>query len=208
MKAILGIKIGMTQIFSEEGQAIPVTVIQAGPCVVVQTKTVNTDGYNAIQVGFGEQKESRFNKPLKGHFNKAKVKPLRYLREFRIDNVEDYKVGQEIKVDVFQEGDRVDVSGITKGKGFAGAIKRLGFHRGPESHGSKYHRRTGALGALGPSRVFKGRQLPGRMGSDKVTVQNLQVVKVDPERNLLLVKGAVPGPRKGLLTIKASVKSK
>lgn len=208
MKAILGRKIGMTQIFTDEGQAVPVTVIEAGPCVVVQTKTAETDGYEAIQVGFGEQKEARLNQPQKGHFTKANVKPVRYLKEFKLDKAAEYKPGQEIKVDVFNEGDQVDVSGITKGKGFAGAIKKHGFQRGPMSHGSKYHRGPGSLGALGPNRVFKGRKLPGRMGSDKVTVQNLQVVKVDPERNLLLVKGSVPGPRKTLLTIKASVKSK
>jgi large subunit ribosomal protein L3 len=208
MKAILGRKIGMTQIFNEEGKAVPVTVIQAGPCVVVQTKSAKTDGYEAIQVGYEEQKESRVVKPLKGHFSKAQVKPLKFLREFRLENAAEYKVGQEIGVDVFQEGDKVDVSGISKGKGFQGTIKKHNFQRGPMAHGSKYHRRTGSLGALGPNRVFKGRKLPGRMGSDKVTVQNLQVVKVDKERNLLLVKGSVPGPNKALLTIKASVKSK
>lgn len=208
MKAILGRKIGMTQIFSEEGKAVPVTVIQAGPCMVVQTKTAKTDGYEAIQVGFGDQKESKITKPLKGHFAKAQVKSLKFLREFRLENAADYKVGQEIGVDVFQEGDKVDVSGISKGKGFAGSIKRHNFHRGPMAHGSKYHRGSGSLGAVGPNRVFKGRKLPGRMGSDKITVQNLQVVKVDKERNLLLVKGAVPGPKKALLTIKASMKSK
>ena len=207
-KAILGTKIGMTQIFSEEGKAIPVTVIEAGPCIVTQVKGNETDGYNAIQVGFRLQKENRTSKPMKGHFSKAQVKPMRVLREFRVDNSADYKVGQEIKADVFSAGDQVDVSGISKGKGFAGAIKRHNFGRGPMSHGSKYHRRTGSLGALGPNRVFKGRKLPGRMGSDKITVQNLQVVKVDLERNLILVKGAVPGPRKALLTIKTSVKSK
>ncbi|KJS22779.1 MAG: 50S ribosomal protein L3 [Clostridiaceae bacterium BRH_c20a] len=208
MKALLGRKIGMTQIFNEEGKAVPVSVIQAGPCVVIQTKTAKTDGYEAIQVGFGAQKESRVIKPLKGHFTKAQVKPLRFLREFRLNNASEYKVGQEIGVDVFEAGEQVDVSGISKGKGFAGAIKRHNFSRGPMAHGSKYHRRTGSLGALGPNRVFKGRKLPGRMGNDKITVQNLQIVKVDKERNLLLIKGAVPGPKKALLTIKASVKSK
>ena len=198
----------MTQIFNEEGKAVPVSVIQAGPCVVIQTKTAKTDGYEAIQVGFGAQKESRVIKPLKGHFTKAQVKPLRFLREFRLNNASEYKVGQEIGVDVFEAGEQVDVSGISKGKGFAGAIKRHNFSRGPMAHGSKYHRRTGSLGALGPNRVFKGRKLPGRMGNDKITVQNLQIVKVDKERNLLLIKGAVPGPKKALLTIKASVKSK
>jgi len=208
MKALLGRKIGMTQFFNEEGKAIPVSVIQAGPCVVIQTKTAKTDGYEAIQVGFGAQKESRVIKPLKGHFTKAQVKPLRFLREFRLNNASEYKVGQEISVDVFEAGEQVDVSGISKGKGFAGAIKRHNFSRGPMAHGSKYHRRTGSLGALGPNRVFKGRKLPGRMGNDRITVQNLQIVKIDKERNLLLIKGAVPGPNKALLTIKASVKSK
>lgn len=208
MKALLGRKIGMTQIFSEEGKAIPVTVIQAGPCIVVQTKTTKNDGYEAIQVGFGEQKDSRVIKPLKGHFAKAQVKPLRFLREFRLENAADYKVGQEIGVDIFQEGDKVDVSGTTKGKGFQGSIKKNNFSRGPMAHGSKYHRGSGSLGAVGPNRVFKGRKLPGRMGGNKVTIQNLQVVKVDKERNLLLVKGAVPGPNKALVTIKASAKSK
>jgi len=208
MKALLGRKLGMTQIFNEEGKAVPVTVIQAGPCVVVQTKTAKTDGYEAIQVGFGEQKESRVIKPLKGHFTKAQVKPLRFLREFRLENAADYKVGQEIGADIFQAGDQVDVSGISKGKGFAGGIKRHNFSRGPMAHGSKYHRRSGSLGALGPNRVFKGRKMPGRMGFDKVTVQNLQIVKVDKERNLILVKGAIPGPKKALVTIKASVKSR
>lgn len=208
MKALLGKKIGMTQIFDANGKAVPVTVIQAGPCVVVQTKTEKSDGYEAIQVGYGQQKESRVNKPLKGHFSKGQLKPLRYLKEFRLESAADYKVGQEISVDIFAEGDQVDVSGISKGKGFAGAIKRHNFNRGPMAHGSKYHRRPGSLGALGPNRVFKGRKLPGRMGTDKVTVQNLQVVKVDKERNLILVKGSVPGPKKALLTIKQSVKGK
>ncbi|MFZ5942529.1 MAG: 50S ribosomal protein L3 [Bacillota bacterium] len=208
MKALLGKKVGMTQIFDEQGKAIPVTVIEAGPCVVVQTKTAKTDGYEAIQVGFDQQKETRVNKPLKGHFTKGQVKPLRYLKEFRLENADEYKVGQELKVDVFAEGDQVDVSGISKGKGFAGGIKRHNFHRGPMAHGSKYHRRPGSLGAKGNNRVFLGRKLPGRMGAEKVTVQNLQIVKIDKERNLLLIKGSVPGPRKTLVTIKASVKSK
>lgn len=208
MKALLGRKLGMTQVFSADGKAIPVTVIQVGPCTVVQTKTTQTDGYEAIQVGFGEQKEARVSKPLKGHFTKAQVKPLRVLREFRLEKAADYKVGQEIAIDIFEEGEYVDVSGISKGKGFAGSIKRHNFSRGPMSHGSHYHRGTGSLGAKGNNRVFKGRKLPGRMGSEKVTLQNLQVVKVDKERNILLVKGAVPGPKKALLTIKASTKSK
>ncbi|NMA01973.1 MAG: 50S ribosomal protein L3 [Clostridia bacterium] len=207
-KAILGTKIGMTQIFGEDGKAIPVTVIQAGPCVVTQVKNNETDGYNAVQVGYKEQKESRINKPLKGHFAKGQIKPVKFLREFRVENSADFKVGQEIKADIFNVGDKVDVTGISKGKGFAGPMKKHGFGRGPETHGSRYHRRTGSLGAVGPQRVFKGSKLPGRMGTDRITVQNLQVVKVDAERDIILVKGAVPGPNKALLTIKTSVKSK
>lgn len=205
-KGILGKKIGMTQVFDETGRAIPATVIQAGPCVVVQKKTVATDGYNALQVGFEPIKESRVNKPLRGHFAKAKVGPFRYLRELRLENVEDYQVGQEIKADIFKPGERVDVTGISKGKGFAGGIKRHGFQRGPMAHGSKYHRRPGSLGAKGPARVFKGRKLPGHMGMERVTVLNLEVLRSDAQRNLLLVKGSVPGPRMGLLIIKDSVK--
>lgn len=205
-KGILGKKIGMTQVFDEAGRVIPATVIQAGPCVVVQKKTVDTDGYNALQVGFEPIKESRVNKPLRGHFARAKVKPFRYLRELRLESVDEYQVGQEIKADIFRPGERVDVTGISKGKGFAGGIKRHGFQRGPMAHGSKYHRRPGSLGAKGPARVFKGRKLPGRMGGERVTVLNLEVIRSDAERNLLLVKGAVPGPRRGLLIIKNSVK--
>jgi large subunit ribosomal protein L3 len=197
----------MTQIFDETGKAIPVTVIEAGPCVVVQKKTVENDGYNAIQVGFGEVKEQDLNKPLKGHFAKGQVKPLRYLKEFRVDDANAYNLGQEIKADVFSAGEWVDVTGLTKGKGFAGGIKRHGFHRGPMKHGSKYHRRPGSLGAKGPARVFLGRKLPGRLGREQVTIQKLLVVKVDPERNLLLVRGAIPGPKKSLVTIKSSVKA-
>ena len=207
MKAILGTKLGMTQIFDETGKAIPVTVVEAGPCVVVQKKTAENDGYNAIQVGFGEVKEQDLNKPLKGHFAKGQIKPLRYLKEFRVDDVNSYNLGQEIKVDVFSAGEWVDVTGLTKGKGFAGGIKRHGFHRGPMKHGSKYHRRPGSLGAKGPARVFLGRKLPGRLGREQVTIQKLLVVKVDPERNLLLVRGAIPGPKKSLVTIKSSVKA-
>lgn len=207
MKAILGTKLGMTQIFDETGKAIPVTVIEAGPCVVVQKKTAENDGYNAIQVGFGEVKEQDLNKPLKGHFAKGQIKPLRYLKEFRVDDANAYNIGQEIKADVFSSGEWVDVTGLTKGKGFAGGIKRHGFHRGPMKHGSKYHRRPGSLGAKGPARVFLGRKLPGRLGREQVTVQKLLVVKVDPERNLLLVRGAIPGPKKSLVTIKSSVKA-
>lgn len=207
MKAILGKKIGMTQMFSPEGKAVPVTVIEAGPCVVVQTKTTDNDGYEAIQVGFDEIKETRSNKPQKGHFAKASVKPMRYLREFRVENASEYQLGQELKADVFAVGDAVDVTGTSKGKGFQGPIKRHGQSRGPMAHGSKYHRRTGSLGAMGNNRVFIGHKLPGRMGNDKVTVQNLEVVKVDAERNLILVKGAIPGAKKSLVTIKTSVKA-
>lgn len=205
-KGILGKKIGMTQIFAEDGRVIPVTVIEAGPCVITQKKTVEKDGYAAIQLAFDEVPERKVNKPLKGHFDKAGVKPHRYTREFSVDNVDSYEVGQELKADVFAEGDIVDVVGTSKGKGFQGAIKGLGFRRGPSAHGSKYHRRVGSLGAKGPARVFKGRPLPGRFGGDRITVQNLEVVKVDAERNLLLIKGAVPGARKGYVMIKSAVK--
>ncbi|AEG16553.1 50S ribosomal protein L3 [Desulfofundulus sp. TPOSR] len=207
-KGILGRKVGMTQIFNDAGQAIPVTVIEAGPCIVVQKKTPERDGYSAIQLGFGEKPERLVNKPLKGHFAKAGVRPLRFLRELRVENVEDYQVGQEIKADVFAAGERVDVVGTSRGRGFAGGIKRHGFHRGPMAHGSKYHRRPGSLGAKGPARVFKGRKLPGHYGVERVTVQNLEVVRVDPERNLLAVKGSVPGPRGGLLLVKETVKAR
>ncbi|RDV83363.1 50S ribosomal protein L3 [Ammonifex thiophilus] len=207
MKGILGKKLGMTQYFTPAGEAMAVTVIKAGPCVVVQTKNREKDGYEAIQVGFEEVPEHRVNKPLRGHFARAGLKPLRYLREFRVPDASAYTVGQEIKVDIFSPGEKVDVTGISKGKGFAGGIKRHGFSRGPMSHGSKYHRRPGSLGAKGPARVFKGRKLPGHMGMERVTVQNLEVVKVDPERNLLVVKGAVPGPRGGLLIIRQAVKA-
>ena len=207
-KGILGKKIGMTQIFNEKGQAVPVTVVVAGPCTVIQKKTTATDGYNAVQVGFEVKREKLVNKPLKGHFTKAKVSPVRFIKELRLANVDGFEVGQELKADVFAAGEKVDVMGTSKGKGFAGSIKRHGFHRGPMKHGSKYHRRTGSLGAKGPARVFKGRKLPGRMGGARVTVQNLEIVRVDVDRNLLLIKGAVPGPRKSLLVIKPSVKAK
>lgn len=210
-KAILGRKLGMTQIFTDAGQVVPVTVVEAGPCPVVQKKTVETDGYNAIQVGFIPRSEKGTNKPLKGHFQKAGVKPLRYLKELRLDDVKDYAVGQEITVDIFENGEHVDVSGLTKGKGFAGGIKRWGFHRGPMSHGSKYHRAPGSLSARmsgGGGKVFKGRRMPGRLGAERVTVQNLEVVRVDKDRNLLLVKGAIPGPKGGLVVIKNTVKAR
>jgi len=201
-KGILGKKIGMTQIFDEEGQAIPVTVIEAKPNVVVQKKTVEIDGYNAIQIGFEDIKEHKLNKPLLGHFKKVGVSPKRYLKEIRTEDVEKYEVGQEIKVDIFKKGEKVDVVGTSKGKGFAGAIKRWNFSRGPMSHGSRYHRRPGSLGSTDPARVFKGRKLPGRMGGERVTIRNLEIVKVDPEKNMLLIKGSVPGPKKGLVLIK------
>lgn len=208
-KCILGKKIGMTQIFNEDGIAIPVTVIEAGPCTVVQMKTIENDGYNAIKVGFVEIADRKVNKPDKGQFSKVKVALRKYLREFRLEDTQKYELGQEIKIaDTFQPGDKIDVSGISKGKGFQGTIKRYGQKGGPESHGSMYHRRPGSMGSnTSPARVFKGKKLPGHMGVDKITIQNLDVVRVDNERNLLLVKGAVPGPKGGLLVIKNTVKS-
>lgn len=206
-KAILGKKLGMTQVFTQEGEVVPVTVIEAGPCVVVQKKSLENDGYEAIQVGFGEVKERRINKPLQGHFKKANVAPKKYLAEFRLKDVSSYEVGQEIKADVFATGEFVDVTGTSKGKGFAGAIKRHNQSRGPMSHGSRYHRGPGSLGSINPARVFKGQTLPGRMGGETVTVQNLLVVKVDSEKNLLLVKGAIPGAKGSLVTLKDSVKA-
>ncbi len=206
-KGILGKKVGMTQIFTETGLSVPVTVIEAGPCYVVQKKTPDKEGYGAIQIGFGVKREKLFNKPMKGHFDKASVKPLRYLRELRLDDFDNYQVGQEIKADVFAVGDKVDVTGTSKGRGFSGGIKRHGFHRGPMAHGSKYHRRPGSLGAMGPARVFKGRRLPGQYGAARTTVQNLEVVKVNPENNLLAIKGAIPGPKGSLVIIKDSVKA-
>ncbi|TGE35958.1 50S ribosomal protein L3 [Desulfosporosinus fructosivorans] len=207
-KGILGKKIGMTQIFTPEGQVVPVTVVEAGPCPVVQKKTVATDGYNAIQIGFSLLRESLSNKPRKGHFQKASLKPMRYVREFKISDVESYEIGQEVKADLFAVGDKIDVVGTSKGKGFAGMIKRHNASRGPMAHGSKYHRRTGSLGAKGPARVFKGRELPGRMGGERVTIQNLEVVRVDVDKNLILIKGSVPGANKSLLILKPSVKAK
>ena len=209
MKSILGKKVGMTQIFTEEGNVIPVTVIEAGPISVVQKKESAKDGYNAIQIGYGEAKEKKINKPLKGHFEKANVSYKKVLKEIRVSDVDAYEIGQEIKADIFAAGDKIDVTGISKGKGFQGSIKRHNQSRGPMSHGSKYHRGVGALAAAAyPGRVFKGRKLPGQMGNEKITVQNLEVVKVDAENNYILVKGAVPGPKGGLITIKESVKSK
>ena len=206
-KAIIGKKVGMTQIFSDEGVLTPVTVLQAGPCVVTQVKTVENDGYKAVQVGFVDKREKLVNKPVKGHFDKAGVSYKRYIREFRFENAEEYSVKDEIKADVFAAGDKIDATAISKGKGFQGAIKRLGQSRGPMTHGSKFHRHQGSNGsATTPGRVFKGKGMPGHMGNVQVTIQNLEVVKVDAENNLILVKGAVPGPKKSLVTIKETVK--
>ncbi|MGI6365852.1 MAG: 50S ribosomal protein L3 [Bacillota bacterium] len=207
-KGILGKKIGMTQMFDQDGNVVPVTVLQAGPCPVVQKKTVATDGYDAIQVGFIEQKEQRLNKPELGHFKRANVAPARYLAELKLDNAQEFEVGQELRVDMFEAGDRIDVTSISKGKGYAGSIKRHNQRRGPMSHGSHYHRGPGSLGGVDAARVFKGRPLPGRMGGERVTVQNLEIVKVDPERNLLIVKGSMPGVRGALLRIRDSVKNR
>ena len=207
-KAILATKVGMTQIFDDEGLLIPVTVLQASPCTVTQVKTEENDGYAAVQVGFGEIREKLVNKPEKGHFDKAGVAVKRHLKEFRFDNAAEYTVGQEIKADIFAAGDHIDATAISKGKGYQGAIKRHGQSRGPMTHGSKYHRHAGSNGAASdPSRVFKGKKMPGQMGHVQVPVQNLEVVRVDADNNLLLVKGAVPGPKKCLVTIKETVKS-
>ena len=207
-KGILGRKIGMTQVFAENGDLIPVTVIEATPNVVLQKKTVDTDGYEAIQVGFEDKRVKLSNKPEQGHVAKANTAPKRFVREFRNVNVEEYEVGQEVKVEIFAEGDVIDVTGVTKGKGFQGVIKRHGQSRGPMSHGSRYHRRPGSMGPVAPNRVFKQKKLPGQMGGTVVTIQNLEVVKVDVERNLLLVKGNVPGSKKALITVKTAIKSK
>ena len=207
-KAILATKVGMTQIFNEDGVLTPVTVLQAGPVVVTQVKTVENDGYSAVQVGFADKREKLVNKPLKGHFDKAGVSYKKYIREFKLEDAENYALGQEIKADIFVAGDKIDVTAISKGKGFQGAIKRHGQSRGPMAHGSKFHRHAGSNGSSSdPSRVFKGKKMPGQMGNKKVTVQNLEIVRVDAENNLLLVKGAVPGPKKAMVTIKETVKS-
>ncbi len=207
-KAILATKVGMTQIFSEDGVLTPVTVLQAGPCVVTQVKTVENDGYSAVQVGFVDKREKLVAKPQKGSFDKAGVSYKRYVREFKLDDAESYAVAQEIKADVFAAGDKIDATAISKGKGFQGAIKRHGQHRGPMTHGSKYHRHAGSNGsASDPSKVFKGKKMPGHMGAKQITIQNLEVIRVDAENNLILVKGAVPGPKKALVTIKSTVKS-
>ena len=207
-KAILATKVGMTQIFNDDGVLTPVTVLQAGPCVVTQVKTVENDGYAAVQVGFGEKREKLVNKRLQGHFKKAGVGNKRYLKEFKFENAEEYSLAQEIKADIFAAGDKIDATAISKGKGFQGAIKRHNQHRGPMAHGSKFHRHAGSNGACSdPSKVFKGKKMPGHMGCKKITIQNLEVVRVDADKNLILVKGSVPGPKKSLVTIKETVKA-
>ena len=207
-KAIIGKKVGMTQIFDEKGKVIPVTVIEAGPCTVAQVKTVETDGYNAIQLGFGDVKESKINKPEKGHFAKSKLTPKKHLREFRLDDISSYKIGDEVKADIFAAGEKIDVQGTSKGKGFQGVIKRHGQSRGPMGHGSMYHRRPGSMGSTStPGRVFKGKRLPGHMGTNTITIQNLEVVSVDLDKNVILVKGSVPGANGAILKIKSSVKA-
>ena len=207
-KGIIAKKIGMTQIFAENGVLIPVTVLEAGPCVVTQKKTIENDGYEAVQVGFGYVKENKVNKPLKGHFEKAGVSATKLLKEFKFENASEYELGALIKADIFAAGDKIDVSGVSKGKGFQGAIKRHNQHRGPMAHGSKYHRGVGSLSsATTPGKVKKGKKMPGHMGAENVTIQNLEVVRVDAEKNLILVKGAVPGNKGSMLVIKESVKA-
>jgi large subunit ribosomal protein L3 len=206
-KGILGRKVGMTQVFAENGNLIPVTVVEAAENVVLQKKTVEADGYTAVQIGFENKREKLANKPEQGHVAKASTAPKRFVREFRDVSVDEYEVGQEVNVSIFAEGDIVDVTGVSKGKGFQGSIKRHGQSRGPMAHGSRYHRRPGSMGPVAPNRVFKGKALPGRMGGEQITVQNLEIVKVDAERNLLLIKGNVPGARKALLKIKTAVKA-
>ena len=206
-KGIIGRKVGMTQIFDEKGNVIPVTVIEAGPCVVAQVKTVETDGYNAVQLGFGDVKDKHINKPEAGHFAKAKLANKKHLREFRLDSIEGIKVGDEVKADVFEAGEKIDVQGTSKGKGFQGVIKRHGQHRGPMGHGSMYHRRPGSMGSTStPGRVFKGKKLPGHMGRVTITIQNLDVVRVDMDKNVILLKGSVPGAKGSILKIKSAVK--
>ncbi len=207
MKAILGKKVGMTQIFAENGEVLPVTVVKAGPCSVIQKKVEEVDGYSAVQLGFGDVKEARVNRPLKGHFDKHDVTPKKYVREFRIAGVEELETGDAITVENFTDGDKVDVTAISKGKGFAGTVKRWNFNTGPKTHGSRNYRLPGSIGAgSDPAKVFKGKKMPGHMGHEQVTVQNLEVVKIDAEKDLLLIKGAVPGPKKGLVTIRQTVK--
>ena len=208
-KQILAKKVGMTQIFSDDGVLTPVTVLQAGPCYVTQVKTVEKEGYSAVQVGFEDIREKLVSKGEKGVTAKAGLTPKRFIREFKVENTDDYKPGQEIKADVFAAGDHIDVTAVSKGKGFQGTIKRLGQHRGPMKHGSKFHRHAGSNGTSSdPSRVYKGKGMPGQMGNKRVTIQNLEIVRVDAENNLILVKGAVPGPKKGLVNVKATVKNK
>jgi large subunit ribosomal protein L3 len=207
-KAILATKIGMTQIFNENGVLTPVTVLQAGPCVVTQIKTVENDGYSAVQVGYVDKREKLVSKPIKGHFEKAGVSYKRFVREFKLENADQYSVKDEIKADIFAAGDKIDATAISKGKGFQGAIKRHGQSRGPMAHGSKFHRHAGSNGAASdPSKVFKGKKMPGQMGNKRITIQNLEIVRVDIDTNLILVKGAIPGPRKSLVTIKETVKA-
>ena len=207
MKGILGKKVGMTQVFKENGDVVPVTVVKAGPCPVVQKKTETVDGYEAVQLGFEDAKEFRVNKPESGHFEKHDVEPKKYIKEFRMDGTEELETGDEITVETFSAGEKVDVTGTSKGKGFAGTVKRWNFNTGPKTHGSRNYRLPGSIGqSADPARVFKGKKMPGRMGRDKVTVQNLEVVKVDSEKNLLLIKGGLPGPKKGLLEITETVK--
>lgn len=205
-KGILGKKLGMTQIFTPEGEVVPVTVIEAGPCVILQKKDAENDGYTSIQIGFADKKESRSNKPELGHAKKAGTTPKRYVREIRDINADEYEVGQEIKADIFSEGEYVDVTGTSKGKGFQGSIKRHGQSRGPMTHGSRYHRRPGSMGPVDPNRVFKGKNLPGHMGSETITLQNLEVVKIDTERNCILVKGSIPGAKNSFVNIFTAVK--
>ena len=207
-KGILATKVGMTQIFNEDGVLTPVTVLLAGPCVVTQVKTAENDGYNAVQVGFVDKRAKLVSKPLKGHFDKAGVSYKRYVREFKFENASEYSVKDEIKADIFAAGDKIDATAISKGKGFQGAIKRHGQSRGPMAHGSKFHRHAGSNSSCSdPSKVFKGKKMPGQMGNKRVTIQNLEIVKIDAENNLILVKGAVPGPKKSLVTIKETVKA-
>lgn len=207
-KGLIGKKVGMTQIFDEAGKVIPVTAIEAGPCTVAQVKTVETDGYDAVQLGFGDIKLKKVIKPIQGHFAKTNLEPKKHLREFRLDDVSNFKVGDELKADVFEAGEKVDIQGTTKGKGFQGVIKRHGQHRGPMGHGSMYHRRPGSMGSTStPGRVFKGKKLPGHMGVQTVTIQNLEVVRVDLDKNVILVKGSVPGAKGAILKIKSAVKA-
>lgn len=207
MKGLLGRKIGMTQLFDERGQAVPVTVIEAGPCVVTQVKTIDKDGYKAVQLGFGAIKESFLNKPAKGHLGKSKATPVKYLVELRLDNGDEFKVGQVLKADIFSAGERTDIVGFSKGRGFTGVVKRWGFRGGPASHGSHFHRAPGSIGMCAtPSKVHKGARMPGRHGNVRVTVQNLEVIRVEPEMNLLMVKGAIPGPSGNIVMVRGTVK--